>query len=149
MTNPKNPFRELDRLFERMQENVEEASRWWESEPLVGTEQDSGPVKIDLEDTGDELVLTAELPGFETEDIDVQLTERMLQIAAEHEEEFEEEGDSEYIHRERHRASISRSIPLPEPVDAEAVSASFTNGVLTVQMPKSEPEASGTEIEVD
>jgi len=148
MANPRNPFRELDRLFEQMQENVGEASRWWESEPFARTERDSASMRVDLRDAGDELVLTAELPGFEKDDIDVHLTDQSLEIDAEHREEVEA-SDDEYIRRERYRASMSRSIPLPEAVAVEDVSASYGNGVLTVTMPKSEPESEGTEIDVD
>ena len=53
MANPRNPFRELDRLFEQMQENVGEASRWWESEPFARTERDSASMRVDLRDAGD------------------------------------------------------------------------------------------------
>ena len=148
MTDRRNPFRELDRLFEQMQENVEEASRWWESEPLVRKDADAASAKVDLRDAGDEFVLSAELPGFDKEDIDVRLTDRTLQVSAEREEEEEAES-GEYIRRERHRKSISRSIPLPEAVDTDGVSATYTSGVLTVQMPKVEPTAEGTEIDVN
>ncbi|QCC49259.1 Hsp20/alpha crystallin family protein [Halobellus limi] len=147
MTDRKNPFRELDRLFEQMQENVEEASRWWESEPLVRSDDGSSPMRVDLRDAGDEFVLTAELPGFEKGDIDVRLTDRNLRVSAEREEE-ERSEDGEYIHRERHRASVSRSIPLREAVETDGVSATYDNGVLTVRMPKTEPSAESTEIDV-
>lgn len=148
MAKPVNPFDELDRLFERMQQNVEEAARWWEQEPFEG-EFGPGTVQIDLEDREDELVLTADLPGFDTEDIDVRVTDRTLHLEAEREESAEEERDGEFVRRERRLASVARSVPLPESVVEDDIEASYRNGVLTVRMPKREPVESGTAIEIE
>jgi HSP20 family protein len=68
------------------------------------------------------------------------VTGHTLHIHAEHE--AEEEIDAEdYIHRERRRTDVSRSIPLPEEVDRDEVSASYEDGVLTVTLPKAGAEA--------
>lgn len=144
MTNPTNPFTELNRFFERMQSDFEEMARSWSEE----SEFVSSSVRVDLEDRDDEFVLTAELPGFEKEDIDVRVTDRTLRLEAEHAEETEEEEEGEYVRRERHRASAARSISLPEAVEADDISATFNNGVLTVQLPKSEPVTQGKQIEI-
>jgi HSP20 family protein len=147
MVRTKNPFRELERLFEQMQENMEETNRWWETEPIASGGGERPSVKVDLEDREEKLVLTAELPGFGKDDIDVRVTDHTLHLEAEHEEEAEEET-GEFIRRERHRASVTRSIRLPETVEAEEITATYTNGVLTVEMPKTEPVTRGTKIEV-
>ena len=144
MTNPTNPFTEVSRLFERMQSDFEEMARSWSEE----SEFVSSSVRVDLEDRDDEFVLTAELPGFEKDDIDVQVTDRTLRLEVEHAEETEEEEEGEYVRRERHRASVARSISLPEAVEADDISATFNNGVLTVQLPKSEPVTQGKQIEI-
>jgi HSP20 family protein len=144
MTNPTNPFTDLNRLFERMQSDFEEMARSWSEE----SEFVSSSVRVDLEDRDDEFVLTAELPGFEKDDIDVQVTDRTLRLEVEHAEETEEEEEGEYVRRERHRASVARSISLPEAVEADDISATFNNGVLTVQLPKSEPVTQGKQIEI-
>lgn len=148
MTISRNPFYELERLFEQMQENVEEVSRWWEPESIATGGVTTTSVKVDLEDRDEELVLTAELPGFDKEDIDVRVTDRTLRLEAEYEG-GTEEADGEYVRRERRRASVTRSIPLPEAVETDDISATYNNGILTVQMPKSEPVTEGTKIEVD
>jgi HSP20 family protein len=144
MTNPTNPFTEVSRLFERMQSDFEEMARSWSEE----SEFVSSSVRVDLEDRDDEFVLTAELPGFEKDDIDVRVTDRTLRLEVEHAEETEEEEEGEYVRRERHRASVARSISLPEAVEADDISATFNNGVLTVQLPKSEPVTQGKQIEI-
>lgn len=143
MTNPTNPFAELNRFFDRMQSDFEEKARSWSEESGVVSS-----VRVDLKDRDDEFVLTAELPGFEKDDIDVRVTDRTLRLEAEHAEETEEEEEGEYVRRERHRASVARSISLPEAVEADDISATFKNGVLTLRLPKSEPVTQGKQIEI-
>lgn len=77
----------------------------------------------------------------------MRVKERTLHVAAEHDETSEATA-GEYVRRERRRTSVSRSVPLPTAVDADAITASYTNGVLTVRMPKSEPRSEGTRIDV-
>jgi HSP20 family protein len=146
MSKP-NPFDELDELLDRMQENMEQAARMWD--PTTGGDlSDTSSLNVDLEDRGDELVLTGDLPGFETGDIDVRVKERTLHVAAEHGE-TSETADGEYVRRERRRTAVSRSIPLPTAVDTEGSTATYNNGVLTVRMPKTEPNSEGTPIDVN
>jgi len=143
----RNPFDELDELFDRMQTNVERAARMWDPESF-GTELPGAPsMRIDLEDRGDELVVNGDLPGFDPADIDVRLEERTLHVAATRDD-TEEETDGEFVRRERHRRSVERSIPLPTAVDASAVTADYNNGVLSVRMPKADPDSDGTRIDV-
>jgi len=143
MKNPTNRFTDLNRFFERMQSDFEEMARTWSKE----SEFVSSSVRVDLKDRDDEFVLTAELPGFEKDDIDVRVTDRTLRLEAEHAEETEEE-EGEYVRRERHRASAARSISLPGAVEADDISATFDNGVLTIRLPKSEPVTQGKQIEI-
>lgn len=148
MRSPTNPFENLERLFEQMEENFEEAARWWESE-LPGTGDGTTAIRIDLKDADDEFVLTAELPGFERDEINVRVRDRMFQLEAEHDETSTQETDGEYLHHERHRASVARSLRLPEAIETDEITATYNNGVLTVRMPKSEPAEQGREIEIN
>jgi HSP20 family protein len=148
MAKPTNPFKDLTQVFERMHEEFDEIARKWDSEELPMEPTTTSSIRIDLEDHDEELVLTAELPGFDSEDIDVRVTGQTLELEAEHEE-SEKEETSEYIRQERRRASAVRSVPLPVDIEAEDVSASYSNGVLTVRMPKTEPAAETTEIDIN
>jgi HSP20 family protein len=144
----RNPFDELEELFDRMQENFESAARTWDpAETDLPTSAGAG-MRVDLEDTGEELVLTGDLPGFEADDIDVRVVDGTLRVGAERDEETEEEG-GEYVRRERRRTSVSRSIDLPSAVDEDDITATYNNGVLTVRMPKSDPDSRGTRIDVN
>jgi HSP20 family protein len=136
--NRSNPFSDFDAFVERMARSFDfdemprsRTGRWdWS----VG--ESSFP--MDLEDEGEAFVLTADLPGYEKSDIDVSVDGRTLTLSAHRERESEHEGDDEglYIRRERRSESVSRSVRLPDDVDAESASATYTNGVLTVTVPK-------------
>jgi HSP20 family protein len=121
-----NPFDDIERMFERMQDQLEGE--------LEGAKL-TGSVAVDVAERDDEFVVTADLPGFEREDVSVELTDEALRIEAEHTEERGQE-EERFVRRERSRQSLSRSVPLPGPADAEGAEATFTNGVLSVSLPK-------------
>ena len=92
---------------------------------------------MDLTETADHFVLRADLPGLSEEDVNIEVEERVLTISGERKAEHTENKDG-YHRVERAFGSFSRSLTLPEGVNAEAVSASFDRGVLEVQIPKPE-----------
>lgn len=121
----RNPFDDIERMLTRM-------SRQFEGfEPESFTES----VPIDIEDTGDSFVLTADLPGYQSDDIDVELAGESVTISATRDEETEDEQER-YVRRERRRHSVTRSVRLPGEVDEAETEADFNNGVLTVTFPK-------------
>ncbi len=99
-----------------------------------------GGASVDVADRGDEFVVTADLPGYRKEDIDLTLQGDRLGIRAEREQESEQtdegEGEGRYIRKERSHRSVNRTVTIPEEVDEESVSADYRNGVLTVTLPK-------------
>jgi HSP20 family protein len=149
MSRRNNPFREIERMFEQMSRQFEESARQFEDEsPIQLGDLGKGSMSVDLAERGDEYVATADLPGFDREDLDVELADNTLRIQAHHEEESEQ-SDENYIRQERSRRSMSRSVSLPEPVDVDRVSAQYRNGVLTVTLPKTEPGESGQNIDIE
>jgi HSP20 family protein len=92
---------------------------------------------MDLVETEDHFVLRADLPGMSEEDVNIEVEERVLTISGERKAEHTESKDG-YHRVERAFGSFSRSLTLPEGIDAEAVAASFDRGVLEVQIPKPE-----------
>jgi HSP20 family protein len=131
-------FAELERFFERMSRQFDDASSTWRSQgPLAPWAPSGASVAIDLVDRDEAFVVTADLPGFERDDIDVRITDRTLRIAAERESALDGDADR-YLRRERRRESIERAIRLPEAVDRDAVTAETNHGVLTVTLPKLE-----------
>jgi HSP20 family protein len=92
---------------------------------------------MDLVETEDHLVLRADLPGLEQDDVNVEVKDGVLTISGERR--AEQEQKSEGFHRvERAFGSFSRSLLLPDGIDAEKVAADFDKGVLEVRIPKPE-----------
>jgi HSP20 family protein len=91
--------------------------------------------QVDLTETEDEIMISAELPGLSDEDIEVSLSGDVLTLSGEKKEEKEEKGKS-YYRSERSYGSFRRAIPLPAEVDPEQVEAVFQKGVLTVSLSK-------------
>jgi HSP20 family protein len=90
---------------------------------------------IELAECNGQYEITAELPGIAPENIEIKLSDGMITIRGEKSEEKKEEKDN-YLMSERHYGSFHRSLSLPAGVDADAVSASVSNGVLKVTLPK-------------
>jgi HSP20 family protein len=90
--------------------------------------------------------LTAELPGMSAEDIDIKLSDGAITIHGKKSEEKKEEKE-DYLVSERRYGEFHRTLSLPAAIDADAVTADFANGVLTVTLPKS-PEAKKKERKV-
>ena len=101
---------------------------------------------VDVEETGDELILTAELPGMKHEDIDIELEDGVLTIQGEKKEERKDEGTQGLLY-ERRWGSFTRKFTLPRAVDAGNIKANYENGILTISIPKAE-EAKGRKIEI-
>ena len=97
--------------------------------------------KTDIRDDGDKYVLESELPGFEKEDIKLDLSGTQLTIAAEHSTNNDEKDDKgNYIRRERTFGSYKRSFDISD-IDTEGINAEYKNGILTIELPKKAPEA--------
>lgn len=116
---------------------------------------------VDIAEYDDEIVVMADLPGFERADIRVSIADETLAIHAKREQDFEGESQQDpalaseaptdkgarkhggddtrtegaYLHRERRHESVSRHIDLPHPVSEDDATATYRNGVLTVTLP--------------
>jgi len=101
---------------------------------------------VDLYEEKDEIVVKAELPGIDKNNIEVNLTDHMLTIKGEKKKE-EEVKEKNYYRSERSYGSFLRTLELPKDVHGDKVKASFKNGILEVRMPKTE-EAKAKEIKV-
>jgi len=102
---------------------------------------------VDMYETKDELVITAELPGVNEKDVHLSITGDALTFKGERTLSQEVKQESSY-RGERWYGKFERSIPLPIPVQADKVKATFRDGVLTVKLPKAE-EIKPKEIKID
>jgi HSP20 family protein len=122
---------EMDRLFDRL----------WDADLPAWTAVGDWMPKVDVADTKDAFVVKAEIPGIDPKEIALTLEGDTLTIKGEKARE-KEEKDETYFRVERTYGGFARAIPLPAPVEAGKVTATFKNGVLTVTLPKG-PEAKG------
>ena len=125
------PMREVMTLREAMDHLFDDAF----TRP-VGMAGSSLPA-IDLYQTSDAVVVKAALPGFKPDDVQISVTSDVLTLRGEFKQE-NEQNDTVYHLRERRHASFERSLTLPTSVQTDKARADFENGVLTIQLPKSE-----------
>ncbi|MCS7156028.1 MAG: Hsp20/alpha crystallin family protein [Bacteroidota bacterium] len=136
------PVRDWDQLQERLQRTLEEwFPAFWAS--ARGTLSPA----LDLVEREDAYIVRVELPGVRKEEIRVMLKDNVLTIQGEKRQQSEQKGETH--HRiERLYGSFSRSLTLPEEVDASAVTAKLEHGVLEIMLPKLRPGVAPKEVPI-
>jgi HSP20 family protein len=130
-----DPFRELEDMTDRLN-RVFGRSALSRSAQDAMTSTDWAPA-VDITETAEEFVVKADLPDLNKEDIKVSVEGDMLRISGERKQEKEEKNKK--LHRvERYYGSFMRAFTLPDNVDGAKLQAKYTNGVLTVNLPKTE-----------
>jgi HSP20 family protein len=92
---------------------------------------------MDMYQTDDEVVVKAALPGFNADEVQINITGDVLTIRGERKHEEEEKEKAWHI-REQRWGSFERSVALPTAVTSDKASADFENGILTITLPKAE-----------
>jgi HSP20 family protein len=128
----RSPFDELESLLERLD---------------TARDVGGGPA-VDVRDAGAQFDVVVDLPGYESDDIEVEVRNRTVRVDATHRESTDEEG-ADYVRQERSKRSVSRSVTLPEDVDESEAAADISNGVLTVTLPKAFGDEEATSIDVE
>jgi HSP20 family protein len=141
-TNRLSPWNDLDIFANRM-------GRLFNDTGLGNlTHAASWVPPVSVEERGNEILLTAELPGMAEDSVEIDLENNVLTISGEKRESREEgEPGGRYHLVERGFGSFRRSFTLPRTVRADGITADFENGLLTVRLPKAE-EAVSKKIEV-
>jgi HSP20 family protein len=119
---------------------------WWPERWARREAMELEAPAVDLFEDKNDIVIKAELPGMEKENVEVKLTDHMLTIKGEKKKE-EEVKEENYYRSERSYGSFVRTLELPADVHADKVKASFKNGILEVRLPKTE-EAKTKEVKV-
>ena len=137
-----DPFEEIERMRKRMLRALQGFVLPVREEFLEGS------FPVDIEETDDELVITAELPGFDKDDIAVSATENTLEISAQHKEQKIEKTKTTYKAEKKYGA-LKRMLSLPVPVKFEESKAEIKNGLLKIKLPKKEKKKIGKKIKVE
>lgn len=123
--------------FDRRDENLFDLFDNFEKKFFGNTTASLPAFRTDIRDQGDKFLLEAELPGFDKEDISLELKEGILTIKAEHKEN-QDQKDGEYIRRERRCGSFSRTFDVTG-IDENGITAAYHNGILELTLPKLAP----------
>jgi HSP20 family protein len=142
-----DPYRELTSLADRMNRAFGNFGL-----PATRTRDEELPLgawmpPVDIVEEKDKIVLTAELPGFTADQVDVQMEGGVLTVKGERKMEEEKEGRN-YHRVERSYGQFVRSFTLPNNVNRDGIKANFANGLLTVELPKRE-EAKPRQIKIE
>src|SRR5215470_11985594 len=129
------PYREIATLQDRLNRVFGSAFGRTERDDEMSLAAWAPPV--DIAEEKDRIVITAELPGFREDEIEIQSENGMLTLRGERK--FEKESDGKSYHRvERSYGQFVRSFALPNNVDRERIRADFSNGLLRIELPKRE-----------
>lgn len=134
---------EMDRLFERFAEGWPGMTPWFRGLEDIEPFKDWSKTwaltpmpDIDIHETNKAFEITAELPGMDEKDIEVELQDDLLTIKGEKKEERDEKREGDYRVKERRYGSFRRSFTIPRDANASKVKAKFRKGVLTISLPK-------------
>ena len=143
-----SPFRVLQRFADEIDRMFDDVGRRWGGMPALRerTTTDMWAPQIEVFQRENELVIRADLPGMNRNDITVDTTEDAVTIHGERRQESEEEREGVY-RSERVYGSFYRAIPLPEGAITEQANATFRDGVLEITMPVP-PKSKGRRIEI-
>lgn len=137
----RNPWRDLDTLTNRLTMAFDGPAG---SSFMNGAWQPA----VSVQESPEELLLVAELPGLSEADIELEVENNVLTLRGEKTEVRSEEGEGHRIHiQERRHGRFTRRFTLPRSVSTEGISADFDNGLLSVRMPKM-AEARSRRIEI-
>jgi HSP20 family protein len=145
-----DPFEEMERMHRRIHRLIQ---RMWGGVWEPFREEVIRPVierefPIDIAETTDELIVRADLPGFDKEDVCLKVTETSLDLAAKKKVEKKEVTET-MIRAERRAGTLRRVITLPTEVDPDSAKATFERGVLEVRLKKVKPVKKVREVKID
>jgi HSP20 family protein len=128
-----DPARDMITLREKMNRLFEDAFTGRGDDKEIPAS--SWAPSVDIYETENELVLTAEVPGIDEKDVEIKIEDNTLTLKGERK--FEKETKEENFHRiERSYGSFYRAFTLPNSIDADKIQAEHENGVLKISMPK-------------
>ena len=140
--------RDFDRMMKSFQHEFEDfwetpsrwghGMRWRHGFPMMPFKETMMP-SVDLEDRGKDFRLTVDLPGFNKENVEIEVSDDSVVIHAKKTIE-EEEKKRNYVRRERAAQTFYRRVPLPEEVRSDDAKANLNNGILEITLPKKEPK---------
>jgi HSP20 family protein len=128
-------------MFEQMQNMIEEFTG-----KGLNMANDAGHTPVDIREENGNLIISADLPGVQKEDIDIKAGQNTVQITAESSAEIKEENEK-YLRKERTSRKFGRTIQWPKEIDEDTITAEYNDGVLQITAEKQENQGNHIEIE--
>jgi HSP20 family protein len=138
-TAPSDLYEAFDDTFERFRNDFEDLlfpSTWANTFSLM---PETRVPTMDLEDRGKDFLVTAEMPGFKKENIEIDVQDNFVAITGEAGWKYDKK-EHEYLCKERACKTFYRTIDLPEEIKVDEVTANLAEGVLEITLPKKIPK---------
>lgn len=132
----KDIFEDIFAIYQRLNQIFDERLARTKKEFKSGEESGSWTPPVDIYEDDLYFLVTAELPGFEKDDIHIKVKENVLILQGRRNLNSPEEISANYHRIETNFGSFLRTFTLPEPIDKEKIQATYTNGVLEIKLPK-------------
>lgn len=127
-----DPFAEMTPVREMMSRFLEDS--YWPARPQSYTR----PLPMDMYEAENEVIVKAALPGYSEKDVEVTLENGSLTVRAHHVEPDASEGHVRWMHRELWSGDSGRTVILPSGLQGDKATATFTDGILVLSIPKAE-----------
>jgi len=146
-----NPFSEFQRMRERVNHLFDDSFSRFSQDPTGGKKEVDARVfspSLDLQEKDDSYVARMDIPGADKPKLSVTMKDRLLTVSGQITEFSERKEGDHVLRKERRSGNFQRSVTLPGAVVADAMTAHYENGVLTITLPKAKENADSKTIQV-
>ena len=125
-------------MLPRRRNDFDLFDRMFLDDPFFSGERESKLMKTDINEKKDKYIIEMDLPGYEKENISLEINDGYLMISAKTNQNKDEKEEGKYVRKERFVGECSRSFYVGENIKEEDIKASFKNGILKIEVPKKE-----------
>ena len=109
-------------------------------DPFFTGERESRLMRTDIKENNDSFTIDIDMPGYEKEDIKMEIEDGYLTVHGKVNKNTEQKEDGKYVRKERYTGECTRSFYIGEDIKEEDIKASFRNGTLSISLPKKEAQ---------
>lgn len=125
-------------MLPRRRNDFDLFDRMFLDDPFFSGERESKLMKTDIKEKKDKYIIEMDLPGYEKENISLEINDGYLMISAKTSQNKDEKEEGKYVRKERFIGECSRSFYIGDNIKEEDIKASFKNGTLKIEVPKKE-----------
>lgn len=125
-------------MLPRSRNDFDLFDRMFLDDPFFSGERESKLMKTDIKEKKDKYIIEMDLPGYEKENISLEINDGYLMISAKTSQNKDEKEEGKYVRKERFIGECSRSFYVGDNIKEEDIKASFKNGTLKIEVPKKE-----------